>query len=239
MTLRTAKPEVPRHLPNARLYLDDIEQITELFSEIAQPLKNETTQPIKFEVENQITAEVSDLPKIGAKTWRLRISYYSDGLFLLFDVHPWAGINWWSEGLPYAIAWQTHHQLEEILKRRPLHFLDCFPPSGPHAIITWIMLAVVSALVPVKRFLPHPHPQGQTAYILIAALLLVLAALLLVMRFLAFRTGPSLVILEHSYKNAARRQDLRSAIWVATISAVLGFVGGAVFDAFVLKFIHR
>jgi hypothetical protein len=237
MTLRTAPPEVPKRLPHARIYLDDIEQVADLFREIAatagsNPANPDTTTtdaPIHFQVGNQVTSEIAELPKVAAETRQLTVTYYQRGLFLLFDVDQ-RGTGWWERGLPYPLAWQTHHQLEEILKRRPLRLIDGFRLSGAGSMRNWVSLALAVVLGSfLVHFLPvpsHKLPGGYLRALVLTCALGLLAVALLGLRYTIRETGPSVVVLDYSYKHAERRRERNSKLLFTLLGWLLGVVSG-------------
>ena len=209
MPLQTVKPEVPPRLPQARLFLDDLQQIANLFAEIGTTVSGGAAVPaVEFQAENQETTEIDDLPKVGTQTNNLSVSYYSRGVFLLFNVEPF-GILWRSNGLPSPLAWQTHHQLEEILKRRPPRLLDALTIKGPHRTAIWsgFALGLALAALSIKGIAPNPiKPPLRT--IILLTLALGLSSLLFAMR----QFGPSLVVFDYSYKHAERRRERNSKL---------------------------
>jgi len=120
MAIHVTDPEVPRALPLARLYLDDIEQIVHVLSAAERkasqsgPGTDEPPKPI-FYVANQFTREIEELPKITKRTSDFRLKLERPGLELLFQIDT-TGPHWWSAGLTRADAWETFHKLEAIIK---------------------------------------------------------------------------------------------------------------------------
>jgi len=73
MPIEITDPEVPRSLPYARLYLDDIEQILRIFLQVQSKATNAGTETrdtptSTFQVRNRRTTEIEQLPKITKTT---------------------------------------------------------------------------------------------------------------------------------------------------------------------------
>jgi hypothetical protein len=236
-------PKVPRGLPHTRLYLDDLEEIRDLFSELAakyRPQENPANPEPLIRVGNQETRDIKALPEVGHETTDLTMVLTRSDFALIFRIGS-SNPQWWSDGLTSQTSWQTYHQLEEILKRRPLGLLDGFRLSGAGSTSNWVALALSVALGTLAvHFLPVPsHPMP--SYLRVGLPIFVLGTLppiLLGLRFFIRKIGPSVLILDYSYKLAARREERRSQIWIATVSATLGLITGVVLDALVRKLLR-
>lgn len=232
MAINIIDPEVPRVLPHARLYLDDIEQILHIFSDVERKVANAvqgTSQPPQptLRIGNKETHEIEDLPKITKRTSDLTLRLEWHRLTLLFRVDR-SGPQWWSAGLSRADAWETHHKLEEIIRPRVV-LLGGLARTRPGALYTitgaastlGAFLALLGAYVLAHKFVPHLT----SWYAALIIGLLQGAAAVLGFKITNLILEPrSTVTLRYSYDQAARREERNSKL----LFAVLGWAFGTI-----------
>jgi hypothetical protein len=213
MTIRITDPEVPRALPVARLYLDDIEQIINVLSSAerkarhSEPEAHDQPSP-SFQVGNRCTHEIEDLPKITKRTSDFTLRLGRPNLELVFQVDD-RGLRWWSAGLTHADAWETFHKLEAIIKPKSS------AGSGRARGATILAATVIAGFLATKL---SPRANADTAG-LVAAVSVLILSILITERLL----GPaSSVVLRYSYDQAARREERNSKLLFAVLGWALG-----------------
>jgi len=233
MTIQVTDPEVPRDLPPARLYLDDIEQIVNVLSTAERKaIQNRPEMPDPpsptFQVGNKRTDQIEDLPKITKRTSDLAIRLETKVIELLFDVDS-TGTHWWSTGLKRSDAWETHHKLEAIIRPRAV-LLGTFAITRLPALYTVLgaaatlsaFLAWTAAYVLAHKLVPHSVAWWQALIIG----LLEGAAPVVAFKLRYVILGPkSTVTLRYSYDQAARREERNSRLLFAVLGFVLGVAG--------------
>jgi len=218
MPIHLTDPEVPRALPFAWLYLDDIEQIVHVLSAAERKASHSgpgTHEPPKptFYVANQFTREIEDLPKITKRTSDFRLRLERPGLELLFQIDA-RGPHWWSTGLTRADAWETFHKLEAIIKPKSTRL-----ETARGATSLFVTLAAMAATVFLAIKLSPNHADA-------AASAAVLTVFILAILFAERLLGPrSTVTLRYSYDQAVRREERNSKLFFAVLGLVLGIAG--------------
>lgn len=124
MTISRIEPPVPKSLPAARLYLDDIEEIVGVLSETLCAAAKNSGDPItiRITVRDRICDDVADLPTLGthAHTFKLSVSKGSwneitiHGTTFSTDVDAYF--------LPDEVMWQVHRKLQSIWAPRNLRW---------------------------------------------------------------------------------------------------------------------
>lgn len=234
MTIHVTEPEVPRALPHARLYLDDIEQIVHTLSDVeckvanAAPGTHQPPQPT-LRVGNKETHEIEDLPRITKTTSDLTIRLETQRLTLIFQVGG-SGPQWWSAGLTRGDAWETHHKLEAIIRPRVV-LLGVLARTRPGALYTALgaaamlgaFLALLATYVLAHKFVPHLLTSWYGSLIIG---LLEGTAVVLGFKLTNLIFEPrSNVTLRYSYDQTARREERNSKLFFAVLGFVFGVVG--------------
>jgi hypothetical protein len=125
MTIIRLPSPVPRDLPAARLFLDDIEEIVHILAKAGGEQHAFTVRPaddwpsakIEFSVGNRICDEIEELPQITKSTKNLivevsRGSRFTAGLF----VGSFAALE--THGLSYDERLAVFYRVEDIFKQR-------------------------------------------------------------------------------------------------------------------------
>ncbi len=220
MTIKIKDPEVPRALPRARLYLDDIEQIVHVLTAAERKASYPGTEALEpptptFQVGNQSTTEIEDLRKIAKRTSNFTLKLERPGPELLFQIDG-RGAQWWSSGLARADAWETFHKLEAIIRPKASRL-----ETERGAIALGTLIPAMAAFAFLATRLSPKHADTAAA---IALLAVYGAGILFGDRLLA---GSS-VILRYSYDEATRREERNSKILIALLGAALGLVSGVI-----------
>jgi len=120
VTIRT-KPEVPDEFPPARLFLDDIEEITRILVEATEKLADQDEKStVKLSIKNQVCDEIQELPKIARKTSDLSISVTSGDKFSSSTLRIGHIIFLYFVGFTREQELNIFHRLAPIFKRRNL-----------------------------------------------------------------------------------------------------------------------
>ncbi len=125
MTIKTKDAEVPSDLPPAKLYLDDIVEIVQLFSR-ALPMKRDSSGGVsaivtKFEVGQKQCDDINDLPKIAKQTtnFNLEVRRKYDSAKLYVSRY---NSDWYWSGLDDEEVWATARKLQSIFEQRQLRW---------------------------------------------------------------------------------------------------------------------
>jgi hypothetical protein len=140
MATRTKELEVPREFPPARIYLDDLQEIIEIFREARQYEKYERSpesrETISFECGNKTCDTVDDLKKIGGTTWNFEVKVDNfpgcSHSLKMQRLTCW----WWSYGTSRDGQWATYRKLEALFKHRKRW------TAALHAIPLWLWFTV-------------------------------------------------------------------------------------------------
>lgn len=218
MTIRT-EPEVPDEFPPARLFLDDIEEITRILAEAIEKLPDQDEKiTVKFSIKDQVCDEVQELPKIARKTSDLSISVtlsgdeYSDSTlrightsFLCFA------------GFTREQELNMFYKLAPIFERRNLR-LRKFLRSHPVVAVSLggLSFGGAAAIVPLVELLTHKSSMLATACGLLsmAIFIAILASMYL----------GSTVIMRPSSEPSPLRQELVHKFPLVAMSSLLTFL---------------
>lgn len=125
---------MPSEFPPARLFLDDVEEIVHVLTELVQ---TRAQQNIKITVAlssgQQECDSVQDLPKILRMSESVEIEVYADTFaYTNLRLHPWLLAIWRSTGFTKESAWEAYHKLQPIFERRKRRLNAIF-----HALPAW------------------------------------------------------------------------------------------------------
>lgn len=232
MTRRHKEQDVPRNLPAARLYLDDIEQIVSIFKEAEERSRGsegrlrvldegkEVQATTEFEMQNQICDDIQDLPKMGRITKEINIKVKAPSFRLTLAVYP-TFTHWDCYYLDFEEAWRVFRQLSAIfdLRKTPrwrvrVHTL-IFTLVG---ILILLFLSAASLALANKRL----TPSGVILWVVVAGGSILIPPV-------AFRIAERLqrhtiVVLRYSWDQSAARDERNSKILLATVSAAVASV---------------
>ncbi len=198
-------------LPPAKLYLDDIEEIVDLFSR-ALPAHQDSAggvPPIEktFEIGQKQCNRIDDLASIALRTAELKIEVrreYSSLSLTLDRTHSW----WMPFDLSKEEAWGTARKLQSIFEQRRMLL-------GQFAHKLWLVPPLLGTLFPAIQLLP-----GSTAKAAAAISYLVL----LVIWGLGFRRH-SLVICRHRAAELAGHHERKEKLLIVLFTAVISIFG--------------
>jgi hypothetical protein len=142
---KAVKVEPPSELPPARLYLDDIQEVMEIFREASkyrqsEPRKDDQ-ETVRFETKNETCDTIEDLKQIGGSTNHFLLTMNKRfGYGLTLRASSW-GCSWSTQGLTDEGEWYAYAKFASLFKARKVWWKALM-----HAIPTWTYLLV--ALVP-------------------------------------------------------------------------------------------
>lgn len=224
MTITRREKPVPTRLPSARLYLDDIEEITRILVDAGDGLLVEPGKPaveIRFEVGDQICDDLQELPKITRRAvdFELKLACKQCGYTARLGVTPSIGWQWTTTGLPKETAWRVFHKLECVIAgRRPHLLLRQTPWWVP--IFFWGLVVVifnVTTLGKIKVGL------NLTTLAVAAGVFLALAYVTLRRRY-----GQSAAIFRHYLDEDSMRREYAWKLIPPVLTFVLGLIGGII-----------
>lgn len=215
MAIRTIR-EVPSDLPHARLYLVDIEEISQILLEAAKPgiAKRMGEAEISYSIGDTKMDSIHDLKTLGGGTTKFEIVVgpWGPRLSFRFFMHPELLLH----SLDDELAWATHAKVKSIVDRRQLRIKNAI-----ESLPGWLKWSLWILLSLSPEYLPHvQHP----VYFLIGyTTIFVLVGYEL--------TRPSRVVFVRSHERTrrsseARRKNLREII----ILVVGGVVGGLIIE---------
>src|ERR1700761_8326402 len=121
MTIRTRETPLSDELPSAQLYLEDLEEVVRVVRETRTAIdpRLPADEPIEFsaEIGNRICDTLTDLPKFGKQTNRVKIDLainprdYSKFWITLSPAGRWL---WSTYGVPEHLAFEMQRKLEPI-----------------------------------------------------------------------------------------------------------------------------
>lgn len=230
MAIRHKEAPVPRDLPPARLYLDDISEIAELFKEVlvkeARPGENEPITTV-FSVDDKVCDEVQELAKIGGVTHNFELQIQKGYKQLSLYVKDY-GSRWEPMLLSDGVKWQTHGHLENIFSARKLSFwnrvMHIVVQSDFSFIVSTIggggiILAAVALKSLLGRFLPSTVAIGISIVCSIVAF---------VFWMKADRPRGTVVLRNSSEENQSKllnRRSLGQAILLLVVGSILTLLG--------------
>lgn len=201
--------QIPSDLPAAHLFLDDVEEITQIIANLkGSGVSKPDPSTIKYTVGDRECDTVADLKKIGGKTKKFVIEAPT-GFLILGD-----------RSVFYAAfvseeAWEAYGKVKAIFDHRSSRMLNALSnarlPVAPLFIFAWTLPLFGLALLKVR-----------TANLYLSEivwLVLMLAVWSLVVNKQS--------VVELRYFDEAKHErfkEMRPAIWAAVISAILGGV---------------
>jgi hypothetical protein len=231
MTITSREKEVPTHLPAARLYLDNVEEIRDIIIEAAlsRVLRPElessrTDIETRYFVENQVCTEIQDLPKITKRTRDFEMQLAApDGFNARFGIDRYS-TQWTTKGLTKADTWRAFHKLETVFERRKIRWRGFLPQDVGTIIASLTLILSLSSFFVMRAFDAIYHFVPKSVGLISALILLVIAALLGGIGF--FLTRHSVAVLRYSWDQAAQREDRNTKILIGAVSALIAFLLG-------------
>src|SRR5258708_7952386 len=238
MAIKTKEPEVPRRLPPARLYLNDIQEIVEIFRAARnyeehrfsglEKLAPDSRETISFECGNKTCDTFDELKKIGGTTSKFKVEVansFGSSHSLHIDRH---GTSWLSYNVSNDGKWATYRKLESIYSHRKIRWRAAIGALG---FWTWMGVSLFGNTVVVfligKFTRLWPNGAGWIfIYILLSNGVLALAL---------FRN--TVVVLQDSSEPSGFKGILSKSIPQivgAILAAFLGVVG-----TLLVQYIHR
>jgi len=219
MTIYRKPKDVPTDLPPARLYLDDLQQVIQIFQEaenadrVRSPLPQHVTPDeaetkTTFAVGDYICSSLEELPKIASKTRQLVIEVKRYRFYAKFELNEWA-THWSSHTLPPEEQLYVYHKLKALFDERRIlwRYAAHKVPWG-----TGSLLAVAAGFLLASR---PSHPA------------LVLSGWLLLALWIAALSGQffqSTVILRWRDEHSTRRWEAAWKVVPPIITFLLGML---------------
>lgn len=217
---------VPTELPEARLYLEDIETIARLLLESVP--KDDAGQPVNivYKINGEIPDSIEDLKRLGTVVKALEISAgpcdVTIGRFSL--VH--------SFGLHGDAPWKLHHSVKQVFERRPQRLIRLIGPSGTRWALVLIFFLSFGTAFALKQVYKEQYYHLRLTVALVGT---VLPLVLLLFSLYASAGYGSRVCLfyhhEQSKASAALRKDYAKL--------VIGTIFGIVATLIIQWFWHR
>jgi hypothetical protein len=236
MAITLSVKQAPETLPPARLYLDDLEHVIQIFRETPNAHGTEP-ESVTFQLGSTSCNEFGDLRKLGKKPSALSMTVeHSNGFAGRLEITP-QGARWWAVGQTTDEAWATYRKLEALFQSRRPRML---PSTAEALTIQAISIAGVILYFTVSSFRPFANPLAKIPEALkIPAIIITgLAAFPLALAVSRRLVPQQTLTLRYSWEEAELREGRRFAVSVATISATLGLIAGLVLDALVRKLLH-
>src|ERR1700740_3475446 len=165
MTISRKEKQVPKDLPPARLYLDDLEMVIRVFQEAKQsqtgspeslPRGAAKEQPsLKFEIENQVCTELADLPKIAESTHNLSMQAEMPDFSAFLQISP-SLTHWDAYRLMNNEEWSLYSKLDPIFRgrERPLIATAHKIPSA----MLWLGLGILGTIIVFPLLVRYSMP---------------------------------------------------------------------------------
>lgn len=221
--------EIPRDLPAARLYLDDIEELTEILLEAFKPTAAARFHPedvcVKYSFGGKLrgdasTTSINDLKSVGGSSsyFYIHVGQWGPKLSIQGILPPDLSLA----ALPENEARAVYQKVESVFRHRELglkNFLTSIP-----SWVTWVGMAL-NLLVPgpLIALLLQKHAPN----ILVVALGCIYLALLGSIFIFSFQ--PSRVVFADSYEQSRQSAEARRAyardLVFALIGAALALLG--------------
>jgi hypothetical protein len=217
MAIRTIKT-IPSELPHARLYLDDIEEISSILLEAAAPLfaKLKEEAKICYAIGDTKMDSIKDLQTFGGDTSKLDIDFGSWGPSLMFRFYAHPELQMHS--LDAEHAWATYGKVKSVFDRRQLRIKNAI-----ETLPGWLKWLLWGLLVLSPEWFPHSH-QHPLYFLIGYGAILVLVTYELYLH-------PSRVFFVRSHERTrisseARRKNAREII----ILVIGGVIGGLIIE---------
>jgi len=221
------KTGIPSELPPARLYLEDVADIVQIFLEAQENRQKDPKTPpkdeqpdIKLSIGTRICDNVQELPSMGNKTSDFTIAVRRGTSYAISLTFTWNMTFWRSVGLTEEETWRTYGRLRTLFDARKLFWRNLVHSFTPWIIIFgWFGLPVIvgGALVFVSRVMPNA-----VAPTLVLLSLYVVATL--VVTYL-FSVHAIVVLRPRSERAALRRETVLKSV-PTIISSILTFLLG-------------
>jgi hypothetical protein len=230
MAISRKEKEVPKNLPPARLYLDDLEMVIKVFQEAkeSQSDKAENVPRLKFEIENQVCTELTDLPKISETTKDLAMEVHMPNFSAYLRISPKA-TYWDSFGLTRKEEWSLHSKLEPIFqgRERPLVALTGRIPAGIIGLGLGIIVTLIVFPFLVSYSIPnmyYPLPSARGLYVVGCVFVVLLAS------YETLASSHTVVVLRpYSESSAERDKSFRSKAWDVAKIVLAAIVGALIY----------
>lgn len=225
MTIIRREKPVPTALPNARLYIDDVQELVRVLTEAGnehpvQPGKKGTE--VLFQVGDQLCDQIEDLPKCeNSRNFELLFSCEQRGYNVRLGIS-WIVCQWTSTGLTKDESWRLFHKIEAVFNARKIYRL--IPEkTSPVLFVLTILVPSLVLLIPEQTVGKLAAAPQEVRGLWIGS---IIVALLVFLGFFFNAFGGSGVILRYSWDEHTRRRDNFWRIVPSLISGVLGLVVG-------------
>ena len=242
MTIWRKENPVPTALPAARLFLEDIQEIVNIFLVLLadpnlQPQSADDNPKVQFRIGKEFCDQIEDLRKIAQRTTNFGIKLSREKFaypYIDFEVNE-NSTNWTSNGFPTDSVWTAYRKLEALFAKRRLRWANLIS-SYRLAVFTiqGIAAGILFFTLPSLLFL---HQRG-----LKDTLAGVAAFVLVFVTYLVLRKGlsnHSVVILRNSWDHVERRDELRRKMITGLVPAFFGAIVGVIGTILVTYLQHK
>jgi hypothetical protein len=221
--LRQIDPQPSIILSPAKLYLDEIEQIIQIFVEAEKERSEERRSDEKvetlFQIHDQTTSDIQDLSKIHPDSTNDFLVEARKGTGFNASVRIYeTNTSWYAYGLTENENWALFHKLEALFEARKLRWKKLL---HAHSRVAYWIYGATSVLL-FALFLIAFTPLVRRT--LVVVLFVVLATLLISLR--AGLRSHSIVIFRHRADHAVRGQEgaLKAVLEISKL--IIGFLLG-------------
>lgn len=222
--LRQIDPQPSIGLSPAKLYLDDIEQIIQIFVEAENERGEERRSNIEveiiFQIHNQTTSNMQDFSRIHPDSTNDFLVEVRKGTEFHADVRIYKPhTTWYVWGLTDNEKWALFHKLEALFEARKLRWKKLL---HAHSKVSYWIYGATSVLFFALLSIAFTHLVPRTPVIVT---LVVLAALLI-----SLRTGlssHSILIFRHRADHAIRRREGAMKVLLEISKLIIAFLLGA------------
>jgi hypothetical protein len=244
MALTRKEKPVPKSLPPARLYLDDIEEIAGILRESLASIessqsesarqKRSTRVKTKVQVDDRSSELVKDFERLRKRAHRLELRVSTEELLLHdnwinrayaeFEVSPYS-TSWRTWGISREKEWDIHSKLATVFAEKKVWWKEV-----AHKVPVWLVV-----LVGILGGSLSQLGGGLTIHQLVAlrAIGIIVGVLLILwLTFFALTYRHSMVILRYSADQQATREERRSNLLLVILGSVLTLIGEYVLKRF-------
>jgi hypothetical protein len=223
MTITRLPKPVPEDLPPARLYLDDIEEITSILRAALDETRPETKEgektpdtEAKFQVEDRVSAQVLDFEHLKKRTHDLKV-FVSQGYRQARVTIAKSGTTWWSIGVHREKCLDTYGKLKTVFDEKKVRWR-----AGADAAPWWIFFIIYPAGLILAMILANRLPQLRPHSTMIASITALFLTIAWTVAVFIISLHHSTVILSYSTDARSKREDLRSKIVLLVVGSILG-----------------
>lgn len=232
MTITRLEKEVPRSLPAVCLYLDDVEEITQVLidcvsnTQPGRPWDRDAPIETKFSTDDKSCTEAQELLEIASSSRKLKIRV-SKGTSKSVSVFVERFSYWSPYGLTDEEERATHRRLCAVFDARKLRSQNALRELVGDNSIAGVVLAMLGPFLVVgalTAFLTR-RVAGPLGDLLSVSLSVILLSILGMFIFKSSR-----VVFRSSLDHAARREEQAWKIIPALLAGLIGLLAGLTID---------